>query len=142
MAGRQLSALIALERSGRFENHASHRARHPLCEGHSEGRGVLSAPFWVEAAAVFGKGWLELAGETGSCNLALHQAASSQKSGAAIKIVFSVADVMKFKREREADGLKFGPVHQPGDFEFANTKDPAGNSIQISSRGLTRISAS
>jgi predicted enzyme related to lactoylglutathione lyase len=88
------------------------------------------------------KGWLELASEAGGCALALHQAASSQKSGVAIKIVFGVADVMKFKQEREADGLKFGPVHQPGDFEFANTTDPAGNSIQISSRGLTRNDAS
>ena len=39
--------------------------------------------------------------------------------------------------QREADGLKFGPVHTPGSFEFANAKDPAGNSISISSRGLS-----
>ncbi len=82
------------------------------------------------------KGWLELTGE-GSCNLALHQAAKSQKTGAAIKLVFGVSDVRKFKRDREADGLKFGVIHDTGDFEFANAKDPAGNSIQISSRGLT-----
>src|SRR5260370_12859888 len=84
------------------------------------------------------EGWLELRNGAGSCNIALHQAASTQKSGAAIKIVFGVADVRKFKKEREEDGLKFGPIHEAEDFEFANAKDPAGNSVQISSRGLNR----
>ncbi len=82
------------------------------------------------------KGWLEMASHPGGCNIALHQASSGQKSGAAIKIVFGVADVRKFKSEREEDGLKFGPIHESEDFEFANAKDPAGNSIQVSSRGL------
>ena len=82
------------------------------------------------------KGWLELAGEPGSCVIALHQAARSQKSGAAMKIVFAVKDVKKFKLEREAEGLKFGAIHDTGEFQFANAKDPAGNSISISSRGL------
>jgi hypothetical protein len=82
------------------------------------------------------KGWLELTNGSYSCNIALHQAAKTQKSGAAMKIVFAVANVRKFKQEREAEGLKFGPIHEAGDFEFANAKDPAGNSIQISSRGL------
>jgi predicted enzyme related to lactoylglutathione lyase len=82
------------------------------------------------------QGWMELTGHAGGCNIALHQASSAQKRGAEIKIVFGVADVRKFKREREADGLKFGPIHATEDFEFANAKDPAGNSVQISSRGL------
>jgi predicted enzyme related to lactoylglutathione lyase len=82
------------------------------------------------------EGWLELRNGAGSCNIALHQAASTQKSGAASKIVFGVADVRKFKKEREEDGLKFGPIHEAENFEFANAKDPAGNSVQISSRGL------
>jgi predicted enzyme related to lactoylglutathione lyase len=81
-------------------------------------------------------GWLEMTSNPGGCNIALHQASAAQKSGAAIKLVFGVADVRKFKREREEDGLKFGPIHTAGDFEFANAKDPAGNSVQISSRGL------
>jgi len=82
------------------------------------------------------KGWLELATVSGDCTIALHQAAVSQKSGAAMKLVFAVADVRAFKRARERDGLKFGVVHEAAGFEFANAKDPAGNSIQISSRGL------
>jgi len=82
------------------------------------------------------EGWLELESNSGGCNIALHKAAATQKSGAAIKIVFAVSDVRQFKKEREAAGLKFGPVHEPDGFLFANAKDPAGNSIQISSRGL------
>ena len=81
-------------------------------------------------------GWLELSSGDGNCNIALHQAAVSQKSGSAIKIVFGVRDVRKFKMEREKDGLNFGTIHDAGDFEFCNAKDPAGNSIQISSRGI------
>jgi predicted enzyme related to lactoylglutathione lyase len=81
------------------------------------------------------KGWLEMT-SAGGCNIALHQASVAQKSGAAIKLVFGVLDVRKFKAEREAAGLKFGPIHSVAGFEFANAKDPAGNSIQISSRGL------
>ena len=82
--------------------------------------------------------WLELASGGGGCTIALHQAAVSQKSGAAIKLVFGVADVRGFKQQRATAGLKFGVVHQADGFEFANAKDPAGNSIQISSRGLAR----
>jgi len=82
-------------------------------------------------------GWLELTSDAGGCTIALHQASAAQKSGAAVKIVFGVADVHRFKAEREADGLKFGPIHEVGDFAFANAKDPARNSIQISSRGMT-----
>jgi hypothetical protein len=53
-----------------------------------------------------------------------------------MKIVFAVADVPQFVQEREAHGLKFGPIHSPAGFQFANAKDPAGNSISVSSRGL------
>jgi predicted enzyme related to lactoylglutathione lyase len=80
--------------------------------------------------------WLELESPSGGCTIALHQAAKSQKSGAAMKIVFAVRDVRKFKAKCMRNGLKFGPVHEPGGFEYANAKDPAGNSISISSRGL------
>ena len=82
------------------------------------------------------RGWLVLESAPGGCSIALHQAAVSQKSGAAMKIVFGVADVYKFVNERKASGLKFGPVHETGEYEFANAKDPAGNSISVSSRGL------
>ena len=50
--------------------------------------------------------------------------------------MFAVNDVTKFVNECTAAGLKFGVVHKAGSHEFANARDPAGNSIQISSRGL------
>jgi len=81
-------------------------------------------------------GWLEIGSPSGGCSIALHRAAISQKRGSEIKIVFGVKDVRKFKAEREAAGLKFGVIHKTSGHEFSNAKDPAGNSIQISSRGL------
>lgn len=53
-----------------------------------------------------------------------------------MKIVFGVSNVRQFMKDREAEGLKLGPIHDTGTFEFANVKDPAGNAAQISSRGL------
>jgi len=81
-------------------------------------------------------GWLELGAPNGGCRIALHQAAASQKRGSEIKIVFAVRDVKKFTAQRAAAGLKFGVIHEAGSHEFANARDPAGNSIQVSNRGL------
>jgi predicted enzyme related to lactoylglutathione lyase len=83
-------------------------------------------------------GWIELAGPSGGCTIALHQASKGQKSGAAMKIVFAVADVSAFCAMQKRAGLKFGPIHDAGDFAYANAKDPAGNAISISSRGSKR----
>ena len=82
-------------------------------------------------------GWLELSGSSGGCTIALHKAAVSQKSGAAMKLVFGVADVRAFKAAKEKEGMKFGVIHSFNGIEFANAKDPAGNSIQISNRGIS-----
>jgi predicted enzyme related to lactoylglutathione lyase len=81
-------------------------------------------------------GWLELGAPNGGCRIALHRAATSQKRGSEIKIVFAIKDVRKFTTERAAAGLKFGVVHRTDGHDFANARDPAGNSIQVSSRGL------
>jgi hypothetical protein len=79
---------------------------------------------------------LELVGPSGGCAIALHQAAKSQKSRAPMKLVFAIKDVQAFVRECERAGVHFGVVHHTEGFEFANAKDPAGNSISVSSRGL------
>ena len=81
-------------------------------------------------------GWLELKSASGGCTIALHQAAKSQKSGSAVKIVFGTQDVRRFVAERSQAGLKFGPIHEAEGFEYGNAKDPAGNSISVSSRGF------
>ena len=83
--------------------------------------------------------WIELASAAGGCTIALHRAAKTQASGAAIKLVFGVADIRAFKAAAEKNGLKFAAIHTPEGFEFANAKDPAGNSISISSRGLSAV---
>ncbi|HEV7220913.1 MAG TPA: VOC family protein [Terriglobales bacterium] len=80
--------------------------------------------------------WLELTDSSAGCSIALHKASVAQKSGAAMKLVFGVADVRTFKNIKERQGMKFGVVHEADGVVFANAKDPAGNSIQISSRGL------
>lgn len=80
--------------------------------------------------------WQELASPSGGCTIALHQAAKSQKSGAAVKLVFAVKNVEAFVQDCAERGLHFGKLHRAEGFEFANAKDPAGNSISVSSRGL------
>ena len=86
------------------------------------------------------RGWLELQSPAGGCWIALHQASKAQKSGAAVKLVFGVRDVYAFKEAAASHGLKFGTVHavrsDHASHEFANAKDPAGNSISISSRRM------
>ena len=55
-----------------------------------------------------------------------------------MKLVFGVADVAAFKQAKDAEGLRFGVIHRVDGIAFANAKDPAGNSIQISNRGMNR----
>lgn len=86
-------------------------------------------------------GWLELECPAGGCVIALHQASKAQRSGSAVKLVFGVEDVQEFVDRAAEGGLKFGPVHVvEGSHQFANAKDPAGNSISISSRGMIALS--
>jgi predicted enzyme related to lactoylglutathione lyase len=72
----------------------------------------------------------------GGCTISLHQAAKAQKSGAAIKVVFAVANVPEFVAEQAKLGLKFGTIHRADGYMFANAKDPAKNSISVSSRAF------
>lgn len=78
--------------------------------------------------------WIEL--QTGGATLALHKAnakkASTQNSNA--KICFQVEDVTKTKAHLESQGLKFKNEFTFNDFAFADTTDPEGNALQISSR--------
>jgi catechol 2,3-dioxygenase-like lactoylglutathione lyase family enzyme len=94
--------------------------------------------FGLKPIASTEDGWLELV--AGGCNLALHRAPkTSRKRGRSpAKIVFAVADVHAAKQSFAKQGLKFGKVHEVNDFAFANARDPEGNPIQISSRGITK----
>ena len=80
-------------------------------------------------------GWLELSPSNGTgCYIALHKASKAQKSGSEIKISFYVSDVDGFIEKHKGGELKFGTVHEFNGIKLSNGKDPAGNSIQISSR--------
>ena len=89
----------------------------------------------VEAAE---DGWIELA--AGGCNLALHRGKLPPRasSHSPAKIVFAVSDVRAEVERLARVGLKFGKVHDWNGFSFADTKDPEGNPIQLSSRGVAK----
>ncbi len=80
---------------------------------------------------------VELADPQGGANLMLHPAAKGQRMGqSAVKLVFSVGDVASFCAKSAALGFPFGPIHQTGFYSFSNAKDPDGNSVSVSSRGM------
>ncbi len=91
--------------------------------------------FGLEPIGPEEEGWLELRAE--GCNVALHRgkAPAGKRSHSPAKIVFAVKDVREAMKQLTADGLKFGKVHDWNGFSFADTKDPEGNPVQISSRG-------
>ncbi len=73
--------------------------------------------------------------------LTILRVAKGVKTGQVIvKLVFQVDDVdavEAFKKISATNGLKFGATHVGPGYAFANAKDTAGNSIQISSRKFT-----
>ncbi len=68
-------------------------------------------------------------------NIMLYPLGRGRKGGQTIvKLVFDVPDVEAFCARAAEHGLPFGPVHKADGYVFANARDPAGNSISISSR--------
>ncbi|MCR6499620.1 VOC family protein [Shinella sp. CPCC 101442] len=93
--------------------------------------------FGLEIHRTEGDRIVELADPQGGANLMLHPAAKGQKTGqSTVKLVFSVPDVDAFCVASSARGFPFGPIHRAGDYSFANTRDPDGNSVSVSSRGI------
>lgn len=91
--------------------------------------------FGLEQVGEPEKGWLELNG--GGVNLALHKAhGSGSGEDSPAKICFACEDVHAQVAKFEAEGLKFKKIFDWNGFSFADTADPEGNPIQISSRGL------
>ncbi len=83
---------------------------------------------------------VELQPPSGGLTLLLHPAAASQKEGQAlVKLVFDVRDVAGFCRAAKAEGLEFGKLHQADGYVFANAKDPAKNSVQVSNRAFKTL---
>ena len=78
---------------------------------------------------------VELRAQDSGMGLLLHPAAANQKEGQVlVKLVFDGEDVLAFCEVAKANGLEFGKIHKAGSYEFANSKDPSKNSIQVSSR--------
>lgn len=79
----------------------------------------------------------ELRPQVTGVSILLHPASARQKEGQSlVKLVFDVEDVAAFCEAARGNGLTFGKVHQADGYVFANAKDPAGNSVQVSSRAF------
>ena len=77
---------------------------------------------------------VELIPKGAGAHIMLHPAAKGQKQGQAqAKLVFQCDDVAAFCA---AHADIFGKIHQADGYQFANGKDPAGNSIQVTTRPL------
>ena len=81
---------------------------------------------------------LESPGGSGA-NIMLHPLGRGRKGGQTVaKLVFDVSDVDAFCARAAAQGLAFGAIHKGDGYAFANAKDPAGNSVSVSSRAFRR----
>ena len=52
-----------------------------------------------------------------------------------MKLTFDVPDVTEFCA---TSYIPFGKIHKADGYQFANTKDPSGNSVSVSSRAYRR----
>ena len=83
---------------------------------------------------------VELAPPGAGAALLLHPASEARKEGQTlVKLVFDVPDVPAFCAQAKARGLVFGSIHQADGYCFVNAKDPAKNSIQVSSRAFAQL---
>ena len=79
---------------------------------------------------------LESPAGTGA-NIMLHPLGRGRKGGQTVaKLVFDVPDVDAFCARAAAQGLVFGVIHKGDGYAFANARDPAGNSVSVSSRAF------
>ncbi len=84
---------------------------------------------------------VELVSSGSGANILLHPMSKGRKEGQTlVKLVFDVKDVEGFCKASEARGLKFGTIHKADGYTFANAKDPARNSVSISSRAFVKRS--
>jgi hypothetical protein len=82
---------------------------------------------------------INLIPSTGGARITLHPSAKSQRMGQVlVKLSFDMRDVAGFKVKAAEAGLNFGKIWQADGYEFANAKDPGGNSIQVSSRAFKK----
>ena len=95
--------------------------------------------FGFEILRLEGDRIVELVSQGAGGNILLNPMSESRKDGQTlVKLVFDVEDVEAFCQSAEDQGLKFGSIHQADGYCFANAKDPAKNSISVSSRLFAR----
>ena len=72
----------------------------------------------------------------------LHPLGRGRKGGQTVaKLVFDVPDVVGFCVRAAEQGLDFGAIHKGDGYLFANARDPAGNSVSVSSRAFRQDSS-
>jgi predicted enzyme related to lactoylglutathione lyase len=80
---------------------------------------------------------VELVAQGAGANILLHPMSDGRMEGQTLlKLVFDVKDVEEFCRLSKERGLEFGSIHRADGYSFANAKDPAKNSISVSSRAF------
>ena len=95
--------------------------------------------FGYEVLRLEGDRIVELVAQDVGANILLHPAGAGRKEGQTlVKLVFDVEDVETFCKRSEERGLTFGPIHKADGYCFANAKDPAKNSISVSSRAFVQ----
>ena len=93
--------------------------------------------FGYQARKIEGDPIIALKPTGAGMQILLHPVAKSQKMGQVlIKLVFDVADVPAFCAAAARNGLSFGKIHDGAGYQFANAKDPSGNSVSVSSRAF------
>lgn len=79
----------------------------------------------------------ELSSKSSGANILLHPAAKGQRQGQSlVKLVFDFPDVQEARDRLLEKDIAVGPIHDAGDYQFANLKDPSGNSVSLSSRAF------
>lgn len=95
--------------------------------------------FGFEELRLDGDRIVELVAPGNGANILLHGMSEGRKDGQTlVKLVFDVEDVEAFCKRAEALGLKCGAIHRADGYCFANAKDPAKNSISVSSRAFAK----
>lgn len=98
-----------------------------------------SRHFGFKTSGEIVEGLIELTPTNGGATILIHQAAKSVKLGqVSVKLTFHVSDVADFVIQASKADLKFGAIHEANGYQFANAKDPDGNSISVSSRAYRR----
>ena len=99
--------------------------------------GFYEKHFGYVAQRLDGDRIVELVAPDGGANLMIHPAGKAQKMGQVlVKLVFDVENVDAFCARSKVAGLEFGSVHHADGYQFANAKDPSGNSISVSNRAF------